>query len=95
MDKLLAGPLEVAVDGAQAYWLGDLRGSQLSPESERTLAPCARALALTRTGIDPDTLVLWARLADGELYQVSAGLLLLDMAEAAAGIPARQRAIRE
>ena len=89
--RLLAGPLEVRIDGAEAYWLGDVHGEPMGPESDRTLDPCAQALRLVQAGVDPDTLVLWARLADGESCRVSGGICLVDRAEAAAGVPARTR----
>jgi hypothetical protein len=89
--KLVSGPLEIIIDGAEAYWLADGSGQRLTPESTRTLAPLAKALELDRSGRDPDDLHLYARLANGERYEISSGLLLVDMAEGAAGIPRRPR----
>lgn len=95
MRALLAGPLEVRIDGAVAYWIGTADGTPLGPESDRTLDPCALVLRLTADGTDPVALTLWARLENGELYDVGTGLNLVDMAEGAAGIPARPRTLRE
>jgi len=92
--QILARPREVGIIGAQAYWLGDVHGAPLGPESDRTLAPCAQALSLVGSGTDPETLVVWARLTAGDLYRVSGGICLVDMAEAAAGLPARPRVVR-
>ena len=89
MRALLAGPLEVRIDGAVAYWIADANGTPLGPESDRTLEPCALVLRLTAAGADPEELTLWARLQDGELYDVGGGDSLVDTAEGAAGIPAR------
>lgn len=92
---LLAGPLEIRIDRAEAYWLEDRTGAVLGAESDRTLAPCAQVLLLINAGRDPDDLALWARLRGGERYEVSSGIFLVDMAEGAAGIPPRPRVIRE
>lgn len=93
--RIIAGPQEVGIVGATAYWLGDTVGNPLGPESDRTLAPCAEALTMVDAGTDPDTLVVWARLADGRPYRVSGGIYLVDMAEGAAGLPRRLRTPRE
>jgi hypothetical protein len=85
------GSLEVSVDGACAYWLGDRNGAPIGPESERTLAPFALALNLVRSGVPLEGLVVWSRLADGQRYRVAGGAALVELAEAAAGIPARPR----
>lgn len=78
--RIIAGPQEVGIVGATAYWLGDTVGNPLGPESDRTLAPCAEALTMVDAGTDPDTLVVWARLADGRPYRARASGI-------AAGIP--------
>ncbi|MCY7420044.1 MAG: hypothetical protein LH650_16460 [Chloroflexi bacterium] len=93
--QILARPREVGIIGAQAYWLGDIHGAPLGPESDRTLAPFAQALAMVGSGTDPATLAVWARLEDGDLYLVAEDDILVDMAEAAAGLPARPRVLRE
>ena len=93
--RLFARPREIVIDDAQAYWLGDIHGKPLGPESDRTLAPFAQALTMIQAGTDPETLIVWARLDDGDLYRVSGGVYLLDMAEAAAGLPARPRVLPE
>lgn len=94
-EKMLDGPMGVSITGAEAYWLEDSGGNRLGPESERTDAPFARALALVGSGTDPEELSVWARLARGERYRVGAGLILVDMAEHAAGIPGRPRVITD
>ncbi len=93
--QILARPREVGIVGAQAYWLGDIDGASLGPGSDRTLAPFAQALTMVKAGRDPATLALWARLEDGDVYLVAEDDILVDMAEAAAGLPARLRVLRE
>ncbi len=93
--RIIGRPREVGIVGASAYWLGDIYGEPMGPESDRTLAPCAQALAMIEAGTDPETLVVWARLADGTRYRVSGGIYLVDMAEATAGLPARSRILTE
>jgi hypothetical protein len=93
--RTLARPREVVIDGARAYWLGGLDGNALGPESDRTIEPCAQALTMVRSGTDPETLVVWARLDSGEVYRVAGGIFLVSMAKAAAGIPAGPRVPRE
>ncbi len=95
MRAFLSGPLEVRIDGAVAYWIGTPDGTPLGPESDRTLDPCALVLRLTADGVAPDEFMLWARLENGELYDVGTGLNLVDLAEGAAGIPVRPRTLRE
>jgi hypothetical protein len=48
-------------------------------------------LELYRAGRDPDTMLLVARLETGERYELEGGVVLIDLAEASAGIPARPR----
>jgi hypothetical protein len=90
----LRGPIEVVIDGALAYWLEDDQGERLSPDSTRTIAPFGKALELHRLGADPDTIMLWARLDTGERYEVGGGVILIDMAESAVGIPPHQHTAR-
>jgi hypothetical protein len=89
--RKLNGAIEVVIDDAVSYWLADASGRQLGPESARTIDPMARALGLERSGSEPEALVLWALLDTGERYEVASGAILIDMAEAAAGIPRRPR----
>src|SRR5688500_2474441 len=91
LKRILSGPLELVIDDAVAYWLEDDEGHPLSDESTRTKAPFARALELHRAGRDPDTMRLVARLETGERYELEGGVVLIDLAEASAGIPARPR----
>ena len=93
--RMLADLREVVIEDAEAYWLGDMSGAPLGPESDGTLDPFARGLSLIQVGADPATLAVWARLQDGDLYLVAEDDFLVDMAEAAAGIPARPRILRE
>ena len=48
---------------------------------------------MIRSGTDPATLAVWARLEDGELYVVAEDQNLVDFAEAAAGLPPRPRVL--
>ena len=81
-------PIEIVIDDAEAYWLGDLEGRVLSAESDRTVRPFAAALEHIEAGTDPSNLVVWARLTDGSRYEVGSGVLLVGMARRSAGIPA-------
>lgn len=92
--EILSHPLELVIDGAVAYWLEDDAGHRLSQESSRTIESFACALELHQMGRDPESMLLCARLEDGERYEVGGGPYLIDMAEAAAGIPARPRHLR-
>ena len=89
--RMLAGPLELVIEDAVAYWLEDDEGHHLGPESDRSLGPLFLALELARSGHDPDRLLLCVRLDTGERYEVGGGLNLIDIAEHAAGIPRRPR----
>lgn len=93
--QIVSGSLELVIDDAVAYWLEDDSGKRLSPEAIRTIEPLARVLQLVESGTNPDALLLCARLDTGERYEIGSGLSLIDIAEAAAGIPARPRALRE
>lgn len=44
--------------------------------------------------MDPDRMLLWSLLETGERYMVADGIILLDMAESAAGIPWEERSAR-
>jgi hypothetical protein len=50
---------------------------------------------MVRSGTDPATLALWARLEVGDLYLVAENDLLVGFSEAAAGLPAGPRVVRE
>ena len=89
--RLLDGPLELVIDDAVAYWLEDDTGRCLSPETPRTIEPFAKALELHRLGTDPGQMLLCARLKSGERYEVGGGPILIEMAQAAAGIAPRRR----
>jgi len=92
---ILARPLELVLDDAVAYWLEDGAGRRLGPESDRSLAPLFLALELGRSGRDPDKMMLCARLETGERFELGGGPSLIGVAEAAAGLPRRPRALRE
>jgi hypothetical protein len=87
--SIVSGALEPVIEGAEAYWLEDDHGHLIPPESKRSLAPLFLALGLIRQGHDPDTLTLYARLKDGERFRITSGILLIGIAEHAAGIPRR------
>ena len=89
--RILQGPLELVIDGAEAYWLEDGAGQEVPPASDRTLAPLYLALGLILQGRDPDGLTLYARLQDGERYRITSGISLVSIAEHAAGIKGRPR----
>jgi hypothetical protein len=89
--RILDGPLELIIEGAEAYWLEGDAGQPIPPESSRSLAPLLLALGLVREGRDPDTLTLYARLAHDERFRICGGIGLVAKAEHAAGIPRRPR----
>lgn len=84
---MLAGPLEMVIEDAVAYWLEDDEGHRLGPECDRSIGPLFLALDLARSGHDPDGLLLRVPLDTGERYEVGGGLNLIGIAEHAAGIP--------
>lgn len=90
----LSRPHRLVIEDAVAYWIQDARGHRLCPDSDETIAPLAKVLELYREGTDPDTMILWARLETGEHYEVGGGVILLDIAESAAGIPWEERTAR-
>lgn len=89
--RILQGPLELVIEGAEAYWLEDATGRRLGPESDRSLTPLALALDLLRKDRPSESLRLVARLANGQRFEICSGLSLIDIAEHAAGIPGRPR----
>jgi hypothetical protein len=93
--RILARPLELALDDAVAYWLEDDAGHRLGPESDRSLAPLFLALELSQSGRDPDDLRLCARLETGERFELGGGPSLIGVAEAAADLPRRPRTLRK
>lgn len=90
----LRGPIEVVIDGALVYWLEDDRGQPLCPDSDRTIEPFAKVLELHRAGMHPDRMLVWALLDTGERYEVGSGIILIDMAESAGGVPPQERTAR-
>lgn len=85
--RRMARPIEVVIEDAQAYWLEDRRGRVLAEESTRTVEPFTAALRAIAAGVDPDDLMVCARLADGTRYEVATGVLLAGMARRSAGVP--------
>ncbi len=94
LQEFLRRPKELVIDDAVAYWLEDDMGQRLCPDSDRTIAPCAKLVELHRGGMDPDRILLWARLDTGERYEIGGGVILLDVAESAAAIPWEERTAR-
>ena len=92
--EILRRPKELVIEDAVAYWLEDDRGRRLCPDSNRTIEPFAKVRELHRAGMDPDRMLLWALLDSGERYEVGGGIVLLDVAESAAGIPWEERTAR-
>lgn len=92
--RSLANIREIVIEDATAYWLGDMDGNPLGPESDRTLGPLTQGLAMIQAGADPATLAVWARVKDDGLYLVADDPYLVDFAEAAAGISPKPRVPR-
>jgi hypothetical protein len=84
----MSRPIEIVIEDAVAYWLADRGGQMLGQKSDRTVAPFAMALEMIDSGVDPDELVVYARLKDGSRYEVGSGVHLAGMARRSAGIPA-------
>jgi len=92
----LRRPHGFTVEGIDAFWLENAAGDRISSEYPDTGPALAETLAALRDGADPDDIVLVGRPGRGGGRSViSSGLILLDLAEAAAGIPARPRVERE
>ena len=83
----LARPSIIAIDDATAYWLEDTVGRRASPESPSSAEPLAAVVEALDAGTATDGLRLLCRLADGDNYEIGAGVELLDAALAAAGRP--------
>lgn len=92
--RIVSGRLRLVITDAVSYWLEDDAGTRLSAEAATSIEPLARVLEFTRSGADPEHLLLCARLQTGERYEVGSGSNLVDIAEAAAGIPARPRRVK-
>jgi hypothetical protein len=92
--RIVRGPLRLVITDAVSYWLEDDVGTRLSTEATTSIEPLARVLELTRSGTDPDHLILCVRLETGERCEVGSGPNLIDAAEAAARIPARPRTVK-
>jgi len=93
--RIVRGPLRLVITDAVSYWLEDDAGTRLSTEATTSIEPLARVLELTRSGADPEEMLLCVRLETGARYEVGSRPNLIDAAEAAAGIPRRPRAPRE
>ncbi len=83
----MSRPIEIVIEDAVAYWLGDPSGRMLGGESSGTARPFAMALEMIDSGADPDDLVVYARLKDGSRSEVGSGVLQAGMARRAGGIP--------
>jgi len=94
--EALRRPRGLIIDGIDAFWVENAAGDRLSGESPDTGPALAEALAAFQNGADPDDVVLVGqRSRGGGRSLISSGLILQDLAEAAAGIPARPRVARE
>ncbi len=91
----LRRPHTWTITGVDAFWIENASGRRLSDESPGTGPAFAAVLAAIRQGVDPDDIVLVGRRTRGGRSVLGSGLDLQDIAEAAAGIPARRRVPRE
>jgi len=95
-NELLNQPSIVEIDDATAYWLEGEDGQRIGEEYPTSEAPLLAALEVVGRGVDPIGLSLVCNApddgaADDGRYVISSGPGLVDMAESAAGIPARPR----
>jgi hypothetical protein len=95
-NELLDQPSIVEIDDATDYWLEGDDGRLIGAKSPTSEAPLLAALAVVRRGVDPSGLSLVCHIPDDETlvdgrYVVGSGPDLVEMAEWAAGIPARPR----
>jgi hypothetical protein len=93
----LRRPHGFIVEGIDAFWLENVAGDRISSSEYPDTGPAlAETLAALENGADPEDIVLVGqRSRGGGRSVISRGLILLDLAEAAAGIPARPRVARE
>jgi hypothetical protein len=90
--KLAERPRRIVITGATAYWLEDASGAVIGAEAPSSDVPLVQVLALVADGFDAENLRLVCRGGDFERYVISdGGVMLIGAAEAAAGIPARDR----
>ena len=94
-NELLNQPSIVEIDDATAYWLEGQDGRRIGDESPTSETPLLAVLAEVNRGVDPLGLSLVCNAPDDAAgharYVISSGAGLVDMAESAAGIPARPR----
>ena len=83
------------ITGIDAFWLEDRAGNRRTAEFPDTGPAYDAILAVIRSGAHPDDVVLVGRRPEGGRSVISSGEVLLDIAEAHAGIPARPRVPRE
>jgi len=67
--ELLRRPHRLVIEDAVAYWLEDEQGRRLCPDSDSTIAPCAKVLELYRAGMDPDRMLLLTISVDDRLLK--------------------------
>ena len=91
MRARLARPMIIEIDNATAYWLEDLIGQHVSPESPSSADALGAVLAAFDAGESPGGLALVCRLVTGERHEVGSGDSLVDAALGAAGRPALRR----
>ncbi len=91
----LRRPHAWTITGIEAFWIENASGRRLIGESPDTGPAFAAVLTAIRQGSDPDDLVVVGRRPSGHRSVLGSGLDLRDVAEAAAGIPARRRVARE
>ena len=82
------------ITGIEAFWIETADGRRVSDESPDTDSAFDAALIVIRKGADPDDLILVGRRPSGRRSVLGRGLDLQDIAEAAAGLPARPRVAR-
>ena len=92
--RCLGGRMGLRITGATEYWLEDDDGRLIGDRFPTSGPALAIVLEQIGRGISPDQIHLLARTVDLDRYEIGSGPDLQDMAEAAAGIPARRRVLR-
>lgn len=83
------------ISGIAAFWIENGSGEVLTEEFRDTGPAYEAALRLLADATDKEDVVMVGRRSRGERTELTRGLVLLDLAEAHVGLPARTRIARE
>ena len=94
-NEALRRPHTWRIPGIDAFWLEDAAGDPLTEEFTDESDVFAAALVAMNGRADVEDVFLVGRRTRGSRTVLTNGLILQDLAEASAGIPARPRVARE